>query len=67
MKQRNKEKHILGPHFIDWWLGNLGYGQQDREAIQRGMSVSSFKGEMPRDKNENDKLITSWLDAGRLQ
>jgi hypothetical protein len=50
MKRKHDGKHILGSQFIDWWLKNLGYGQLNRDAIQRGMSVSSFKGERRDDR-----------------
>jgi hypothetical protein len=44
-----------------------GYTQEEREAISRGMTLSSFSGEIPSDKTQRDKLFAAWLELGRLQ
>jgi hypothetical protein len=41
-------------------LRAAGYSQEECEAISRGMTVSSFRGEMPSDNKQYDKLIASW-------
>jgi hypothetical protein len=61
------ENNLDGRHMFDWWLGQMGYSPDDRDAIRRGMSVSSFKGEMPHGQKANEKLIAAWLEAGRMQ
>jgi hypothetical protein len=48
-------------------LQSWGYTPEECEAISRGMTVTSFKGEMPSDKTQSKKLIASWLEAGRMQ
>lgn len=48
-------------------LQSWGYTPEECETISRGMTVTSFKGEMPSDKTQCDKLIASWLEAGRMQ
>lgn len=45
-------------------LQSWGYTPEERETISRGMTVI---GEMPSDKTQCDKLIASWLEAGRMQ
>jgi hypothetical protein len=57
----------MAHHFFLSILRTGGYSEPECEAISRGMTVSSFRGEMPRDKKRYDKLITSWLELGRLQ
>jgi hypothetical protein len=47
-------------------LRAAGYSQADCEAISRGMTVTTFRGEMPSDKKQRDKLIASWLESGRI-
>jgi hypothetical protein len=47
-------------------LRRAGYSQEECEAISRGMTVCSYRGEMPRGK-QLDKLVASWLEQGRLQ
>jgi hypothetical protein len=48
-------------------LQREGYTPEECEAISRGMTVTSFRGEMPSNKTQRDKLIASWLEAGRMQ
>ena len=44
-----------------------GYSQEECEAISRGMTLTSYRGEMPKDKKLYDKLIASLMEQGRLQ
>jgi hypothetical protein len=53
--------------FFLFTMRTAGYSETECEAISRGMSVSSFSGEMPSDRKQHDRLIASWLEAGRLQ
>jgi hypothetical protein len=63
-----KEDRAVGPHqFFLSMLQRDGYTQEECEAILRGMTVTSFEGEMPSDKTQRDKLIASWLEAGQMQ
>jgi hypothetical protein len=62
-----KPKHEIAQGFFLDVLQGDGYSQEECEAILRGMTISSFKGEMPTDKTQYDKLIASWLEMGRMQ
>jgi hypothetical protein len=44
-----------------------GFSLEDFEAIERGMQLTSFRGELPRDPIQRGKLVASWLEQGRLQ
>lgn len=68
IRERLADAGIPTPH--QYFLGMMrraGYSQEECEAISRGMQVSSYKGEMPSDTKQRDKLIASWLEQGRLQ
>ena len=52
---------------FDQVLQTAGYSLENRDAIRRGMSVTGFKGQLPREKKQYDMLIAALLGQGRLQ
>jgi hypothetical protein len=63
MVMKGSQAHL----FFLRMMRQRGYSEEDCEAISRGMTLSTFKGELPSDKAQADKLIVSWLEQGRLQ